>query len=143
MLQRDGKYHTFLLINSKLIPICKKYIRKKVINISIFNMLSRSVDGLQLYVSHLLQTLTMDSGGPFYVHISYIFYSGELQVVYMSLIYYKHLPRTVVVHFTYTSPTYYTVVSSRWSICLTFIRNTYHGQWWSILCTHPLHILQW
>ena len=31
-----------------------------------------------IYVSHLLQTLTMNNGGPFYVHISYIFYSGEL-----------------------------------------------------------------
>jgi hypothetical protein len=48
----------------------------------------------------------MDSGGPFYVHISYIFYSGELWVVYLSHIYYKHLPWTMVVHFTYTSPTY-------------------------------------
>ena len=94
-----------------------------------------------LYVSHLLQTLTMDSGGPFYVHISYIFNSGELWVVYMSHIYYKHLPWTTVVHFTYTSPTYSTVVSSRWSICLTFITNTYHGQWWSILRTHLLQIL--
>ena len=96
-----------------------------------------------IYVSHLLQTLTMDSGGPFYVHISYIFYSGELWVVYRSHIYNKHLPWTVVVHFKYTSPTYSTVVSSRWSICLTFITNTFHGQWWSILHTHLLHILQW
>ena len=98
-----------------------------------------------LYVSHLLQTLTMDNGGPFYIHISYIFHSGELWVVdmYMSHIYYKHLPWTVVVHFTYTSSTYSTVVSSGWYICLTFITNTYHGQRWSILCTHLLHILQW
>jgi hypothetical protein len=93
-----------------------------------------------IYVSHLLQTLTMESGGPFYVHISYIFHSGELWVVYMSHIYNKHLPWTMGVHFTYT---YSTVVSSRWSICLTFITNTYHGQWWSILCTHLLNILQW
>ena len=85
----------------------------------------------------------MDNGGPFYIHISYIFYSGELWVVYMSHIYNKHLPWTMVVHLMYTSPTYSTVVSSRWSICLTFITNTYHGQWWSILCTHLLHILQW
>jgi hypothetical protein len=96
-----------------------------------------------LYVSHLLQTLTMDNDGPFYVHISYIFYSGELWVVYMSHIYNKHLPWTMMVHFKYTSPTYSTVVSSGWSICLTFITNTYHGQWWSILRTHLLHILQW
>jgi hypothetical protein len=70
---------------------------------------------------------------------------GELRVVYMymSHIYYKHLPWTTVVHFTYTSSTYSTVVSSRWYICLTFITNTYHGQWWSILHTHLLHILQW
>ena len=67
--------------------------------------------------------------------------SGELWVVYMSHIYYKHLPWTMVVHFAYTSPTYSTVVSSRWSICLTFITNTYHGQWWSILRTHLLQIL--
>ena len=67
--------------------------------------------------------------------------SGELWVVYMSHIYYKHLPWTVVVHFTNTSPTYSTVVSSGWSICLTFITNTYHGQWWSILRTHLLQII--
>ena len=85
----------------------------------------------------------MDNGGSFYVHISYIFYSGELWVVYMSHIYNKHLPWTMVVHFTYTSPIYSTVVSSGLYICLTFITNTYHGQWWSILRTHLLHILQW
>ena len=85
----------------------------------------------------------MDNGGPFYVHISYIFYSGELWVVYMPHIYNKHLPWTMVVHFTYTSPTYSTVVSSSWYICLIFITNTYHGQWWSILHKYLLHILQW
>ena len=100
-----------------------------------------ALDGL--YVSHLLQTHTTDCGGPFYIHISYIFYSGELWVVYMSHIYNKHLPWTMVDHFMYTSPTYSTVVSSGWSICLTFITNTYHEQWWSILRTHLLHILQW
>ena len=83
----------------------------------------------------------MDNGGPFYIHISYIFYSGELWVVYMSHIYNKHLPWTMVVHLMYTSPTYSTVVSSGWSIFLTFITNTYHGQWWSILRTHLLQIL--
>ena len=83
----------------------------------------------------------MDNGGPFYIHISYIFYSGELWVVYMSHIYNKHLPWTMVVHLMYTSPTYSTVVSSMWSIFLTFITNTYHGQWWSILRTHLLQIL--
>jgi hypothetical protein len=52
----------------------------------------------------------MDSGGPFYVHISNIFYSGELWVVYMymSHIYNKYLPWTMVVHFTYTWDIYTT-----------------------------------
>ena len=118
----------------------------------------------------------MDNGSQFCIHISYIFYSGELEVVYMSHIYNKHLPWTVVVHFmytspifnsgeldvvymahiynkhfpwtvvvhfTYTSPTNSTVVSSGWYICLTFITNTYNGQWWYILRTHLPNILQW
>jgi hypothetical protein len=68
-----------------------------------------------IYVSHLLQTLTMDNGGPFYVHISYKFYSGELWVVYMSHIYNKHLPWTMVVHPELTTVEYVGDVYVKWT----------------------------
>jgi hypothetical protein len=95
----------------------------------------RHIDHLELTTVEYIGDVYIKCAGPFYVHISYIFYSGELWVVYMSHIYNKHLPWTMMVHFMYTSPTYSTVVSSGWSICLTFITNTYHEQWWSILRT--------
>jgi hypothetical protein len=75
----------------------------------------------------------MDKGGPFYVHISYIFYSGELWVIYMSHIYNKHLPWTMVVHFTYTSPTYSTVVSSGWYITTVEYIGDVYVKWTTIV----------
>jgi hypothetical protein len=66
----------------------------------------------------------MDNGGPFYVHISYIFYSGELWVIYMSHIYNKYLPWTMVVHFTYTSPTVRHIYHPELTT-VEFVRNVY------------------